>query len=234
MESFTEPYILKFGEPVSRYNPSIRTWEMVTEKKVTFAGHPELAQYKPVYMGGELILRISKVRNKKIYEALKVDNGSGHYIPAGEHLEPLIKRRLKREGIVMTDGVYKEYPGTKIAPLIKEEAVLTIKPGISVMSGLGLTFFPPGNASNFDEIPESNKTKSIENIANGDSENSTFLSDKMGTTYASEADSSSSSECLVRLGLFSSSSNSDDSFDSMEEHSSSSEGCIKPNVSSNN
>lgn len=62
--------------------------------------HSDMAQLKPVYAAGDLVVRDGKI--------IQIDNRSGHYHPGGEHMGGLIEKVLADNGFSESIGKYAD------------------------------------------------------------------------------------------------------------------------------
>lgn len=84
--------------------------------------HSDLAQFRPVYSAGEIMVKDGKI--------IKIDNTSGHYRPKGDHLKSLVENAFLNNGFPEVIGKYSDFLGHywTVDPIISFEKI-KLSPG---------------------------------------------------------------------------------------------------------
>lgn len=82
-------------QPFNR-TPNSKGIEWITDQIF----HSDMAQLKPVYAAGDIVVRDGKI--------IKIDNKSGHYHPGGEHMGDLIEKVFADNGFPESIGKYSD------------------------------------------------------------------------------------------------------------------------------
>lgn len=136
-----------FPDDIAKINRKTALGYVITEDKELFIskcrvvftkphyvfdfGHLALANVKPVYSAGDIVVRKGKI--------IAIDNRSGHYQPFGNHLDVLVPKVFARNGYDITPGIFKN-----VEESLKQQAAINVIPDRSVprQSSLGWTHPP--------------------------------------------------------------------------------------------
>lgn len=101
---------------------------------VTHIHHPDLARLKPIYAGGDFLVRDGQV--------ITITNKSGHYLPYGDHLKGLVENTFVKNKFPEALGKYKDVSGDfhdllRWGPITSQAPRITLSPspiGVAVGS----------------------------------------------------------------------------------------------------